>query len=72
MITKMQFNTSEFETLVGGRPMKIEIGKMAGLSNGSCLVRYGDTAVLENATASAKPRHGIDFFPLSVDFDEKL
>ncbi len=72
MITKMQFNTSEFETLVGGRPMKIEIGKMAGLSNGSCLVRYGDTAVLVNATASAKPRDGIDFFPLSVDYEEKL
>jgi len=51
MVTKMQFTTHEFETLVGGRTMKIEIGKMAGLSNGSCLVRYGDTAVLVNATA---------------------
>ena len=72
MVTKMQFTTHEFETLVGGRTMKIEIGKMAGLSNGSCLVRYGDTAVLVNATAAAKPRDGIDFFPLSVDYEEKL
>ncbi|MBQ1955932.1 MAG: polyribonucleotide nucleotidyltransferase, partial [Clostridia bacterium] len=68
----MQFTTHEFETLVGGRTMKIEVGKMAGLSNGSCLVRYGDTVVLVNATASAKPRDGIDFFPLSVDYEEKL
>ena len=49
-----------------GRPLVVEIGKLAGLANGSCLVRYGDTAVLACATASAAPRDGIDFLPLSV------
>ena len=61
-----------FETTLAGRPLVIETGKMAQLANGSCLVRYGDTAVMCTATASAKPRDGIDFFPLSVDFEEKL
>ena len=60
-----------FEYELAGRPLVIETGKMAGLSNGSCLVKYGDTAVLCNATASAKPRDGIDFLPLSVDFEER-
>ena len=64
------FRTFEYE--LAGRPLVIETGKMAGLANGSCLVRYGDTAVLCNATASARPRPGIDFLPLSVDFEEKL
>ena len=61
-----------FETTLAGRPLVIETGKMAQLANGSCLVRYGDTVVLCTATASAKPRDGIDFFPLSVDYEEKL
>ena len=61
-----------FETTLAGRPFVVEVGKMAGLANGSCLVRYGDTTVLVNVTASPKPREGIDFFPLSVDFEEKL
>ncbi|MBE7028919.1 MAG: polyribonucleotide nucleotidyltransferase [Clostridia bacterium] len=61
-----------FETTLAGRPFIVETGKMAGLSNGSCLVRYGETAVLVNVTASAKPREGIDFFPLNVDFEERL
>ncbi len=61
-----------FETTLAGRPLVIETGKMAQLANGSCLVRYGDTAVLCTATASAKPREGVDFFPLSVDFEERL
>ena len=61
-----------FETTLAGRPLVIETGKMAGLANGSCLVRYGETAVLATATASAKPREGVDFFPLSVDYEEKL
>ena len=52
-----------YETEVGGRKLTIETGKVAGLANGSCLVRYGDTVVLATATASAKPREGIDFFP---------
>ena len=60
-----------FEYELAGRPLVIETGKMAGLANGSCLVRYGDTAVLCNATASAKPRDGIDFLPLSVDFEDR-
>lgn len=65
-------NFKVFQTEFAGRPLVIETGKMCGLSNGSCLVRYGETTVLCNVTASAKPREGIDFFPLSVDFEEKL
>ena len=61
-----------FETTYAGRPLVVETGKMAQLANGSCLVRYGETVVLVTATASAKPRDGIDFFPLSVDFEERL
>ena len=61
-----------FETKLAGRPLVIETGKLAGLANGSCMVRYGDTCVLVTATASAAPRTGIDFFPLSVDFEERL
>ena len=61
-----------FETTFAGRPLQVETGKMCGLSNGSCMVRYGETVVLCNVTASKKPRDGIDFFPLSVDFEEKL
>ena len=70
---KMDFsNYHVFETQLAGRPLIIETGKVAGLANGSCLVRYGETVVLVTATASAKPRAGIDFFPLSVDFEERL
>ncbi|MCX7715462.1 MAG: polyribonucleotide nucleotidyltransferase [Clostridia bacterium] len=61
-----------FETVLAGRPLVIETGKMAQLSNGHCLVRYGDTVVMVNVTASRSPREGIDFFPLSVDYEEKL
>ncbi len=61
-----------FETTLAGRPLVVETGKMAQLANGSCLVRYGDTVVHAAATASAKPREGVDFFPLSVDYEEKL
>lgn len=61
-----------FETTFAGQKISFETGKMCGLSNGSCLVRYGETTVLVNATMSEKPREGIDFFPLSVDFEEKL
>ena len=62
----------KFETTLAGRPFVVETGKMCALSTGSCMVRYGDTAVLCNVTMSEKPREGIDFFPLSVDFEEKL
>ncbi len=61
-----------FETTLAGRQLVIETGKMAQLTNGHCLVRYGDTVVMINATASRLPREGIDFFPLSVDYEEKL
>ena len=65
-------NYRVFETVFCGRPLKIETGKMCCLSNGSCLVHYGATSVLVNTVMSARPRDGIDFFPLSVDFEEKL
>ena len=65
-------NYNVFETDFAGRPLKIETGKIAQLANGACFVRYGDTVVNVAVTASAKPRDGIDFFPLSVDFEEKL
>ncbi len=65
-------NFRTFETTFAGRPISFETGKMAALSNGSVLVRYGDTTVLVNVTMSQKPRDGIDFFPLSVDFEEKM
>ena len=61
-----------FETTLAGRPLVIETGKMAMLTNGHCLVRYGDTVVMVNVTASRTPREGVDFFPLSVDYEEKL
>ena len=71
--TPMQFkNYKVFRYTFAGRPLVIESGKMAGLANGSVLCRYGDTAVLCCATASEKPRDGIDFLPLSVDFDERM
>ena len=61
-----------FEMQVGGRPLIIEQGKMAKQANGAVLVRYGDTVVLVAATASKEPREGVDFFPLTVDFEEKM
>jgi polyribonucleotide nucleotidyltransferase len=61
-----------FEMQLGGRSFVIESGKMAKQANGSVLVRYGDTVVLVAATASAAPREGVDFFPLTVDYEEKL
>ncbi len=61
-----------FETELAGRNLIFETGKMAGLANGSVIVRYGDTVVIVNVTASKEPREGIDFFPLSVDYEEKL
>ncbi len=70
---KMVFSKNrQFETELAGRKLTVETGKMAGLANGSCLVRYGETVVLVTATASDKPRAGIDFFPLAVDFEERL
>ena len=57
---------------LAGRPLVVETGKIAGLANGAALVKYGETTVLCTATASASPREGIDFLPLSVDYDEKM
>ena len=62
----------KFETTLAGRPLVVETGKMAQLAGGSCLIRYGETEVLCTATMADKPREGVDFFPLSVDFEEKL
>lgn len=61
-----------YETHVAGRTLSLEFGKVAGLANGSVIVRYGDTVVISCATASDKPREGIDFFPLSIDYEEKM
>ncbi len=61
-----------FETTFAGRKLVVETGKMAQLASGACLVRYGDTAVHAACTISAKPREGVDFFPLAVDYEEKL
>ena len=65
-------NFRVFETELAGKKISFETGKMACLANGSVLVRYGDTTVMVNVTAAPKPREGVDFFPLSVDFEEKL
>lgn len=61
-----------FRTTVGGREMTVEVGKYGGLSNGSCIIRCGDTVVMTNVNMSPEPRPGMDFFPLSVDFEEKM
>lgn len=65
-------NYRVFKTMYAGRELVVETGKTCELSNGSCWVRYGETVVMANVTASAKPRDGIDFFPLSVDYEERL
>ncbi len=64
--------SKNFSMNLAGRTLTIETGKLAQLANGSVLVRYGDTVVLSAATASSSPREGIDFFPLSVDYEERL
>lgn len=65
-------NYRVFETTYAGRPLRVETGKTCALANGSCWVTYGETVVMANVTMSAKPRDGVDFFPLSVDYEEKL
>lgn len=62
----------EFKMELGGRPITIETGRLAGQANGAVLVRYGDTVVLVTATMSSEPREGIDFFPLLVDYEERM
>ncbi len=61
-----------FKTEIGGREVSVEIGAYCGQANGSCLIRCGETVVLTNATMAKTPRDGIDFFPLGVDFEEKM
>src|SRR3989441_4863951 len=64
--------TAKVETPIGSKPMILETGKLAEQAGGAVTVRYGDTLVLATATASKAPREGIDFFPLTVDFEERL
>ena len=61
-----------FKTEIGGREVTVEVGKFAQLSNGSCIIKCGDTVVMTNVTMAAEPRPGMDFFPLGVDFEEKM
>ena len=68
----MTKNFRQFETEVGGRKVVVETGKYAEQANGSCIVRCGDTVVMVNVTMSETPREGMDFFPLQVDFEEKM
>ncbi|MCI6568499.1 MAG: polyribonucleotide nucleotidyltransferase [Dysosmobacter sp.] len=73
IITKRQFpNYHKYEMELAGRPLTLEVGKLAELANAAVMVGYGDTRVLCCATAAPRPRDGIDFFPLSVDFEEKM
>ena len=65
-------NFKVYETMLAGRPFKVEMGKMCGLSNASALIRYGETCVMCNVVMSPKPREGVDFFPLTVEYEEKL
>ena len=68
----MKRNISIFKTEIGGRPFEVEIGRVATLANGSAFVKYGETVMLATATASRQPKLGIDFFPLSVDYEERM
>ncbi|MGE4352519.1 MAG: polyribonucleotide nucleotidyltransferase [Oscillospiraceae bacterium] len=73
IITKKEFpNFKSYSMDLAGRPLTMEVGKLAELANAAILVKYGETTVLVTATASARPKDGIDYFPLSVDFEEKL
>ena len=73
IITPRQFpGYHKYEMELAGRPLTLEVGKLAELANAAVMVGYGDTRVLVCATASARPRDGVDFFPLSVDFEEKM
>ena len=61
-----------FKNIIGGREVTVEVGAYCGQANGSCLVRCGDTAVLTNVTMAKTKREGVDFFPLGVDYVEKM
>ena len=68
----MSENAKIFKTEIGGKPVEIEVGRFCEQANGSCLVKCGETVVMVNVTMAEKPRDGIDFFPLGVDFEEKM
>ena len=72
IIKKKEFDVKRYEMDFCGRPLVFEIGKMAELTNAAILTKYGETNILVTVTASARPKDGIDYFPLSVDFNEKL
>ena len=73
MVTKKQFpNHHIFETEIGGRTFTVETGKVAELTNGECICRYGDTVVLVTVVASPLPKAGIDYFPLTIEFEERM
>ena len=61
-----------FEMELAGRTLRVDIGRVAKQANGAALIHYGETTVLSTATASEKPREGIDFFPLNVEYNEKM
>ena len=73
MITRKQYpNHHVFETMIGGRPFTVETGKVAELANAECICRYGDTTVLVTVTCSPDPKPGIDYFPLTIEFEERM
>ena len=73
MVTRKQYpNHHVFETLIGGRPFTVETGKVAELANAECICRYGDTTVLTTVTCSPDPKAGIDYFPLTIEFEERM
>jgi len=63
---------NHYETIIGGRTLSLETGQLAEQADGAVLARYGDTVVLATAVASDTPREGVDFFPLTVDYEERL
>ncbi len=73
MVTKKEFpNRHVFQTEIGGRPLTVITGQVAELCNGECICRYGDTVVLTTVVASSAPKSGIDYFPLTIDFEERM
>ena len=73
MITRKQYpNHRVYETVIGGRPFTVEVGKVAELANAECICRYGDTVVLTTCTCNPIPKAGIDYFPLTIEFEERM
>ena len=73
MITRKQYpNHHVFETEIGGRTFTVETGKVAELANAECICRYGDTVVLTTCTCNPIPKSGIDYFPLTIEFEERM